>query len=167
MIVHTTDRAVLRSSQLDRLVQAHIDGAATDEERAYLADRKAAWEESLWRLLDEAEGRLDRARRNLRGAERAVVLADLDADCWRIDRALTELVGEPAEEELQPAHHEAFPEAAPEAPTGRVQLHLSRSEGRIVAWASAPAAGPSRTTRCASGSASSAAWSPTGTSRPP
>ncbi|MCY3850787.1 MAG: DEAD/DEAH box helicase [Acidimicrobiaceae bacterium] len=110
---------------------------STAEDAAYLNEHKSAWVESLWRLLDDAEARLAAARRDLRGPERNVVLADLDAECWRIDAGLTELVGPPDESELVPAPGRGLPlDPAGMAP-GVVQLHLSRSDGRIVAWASA------------------------------
>ena len=118
------------------MVQAHLDGLSTAEDLAYLNDHRDAWVESLWRLLDDADERLAAARRELRGAERNVVLADLDAECWRIDAALTDLVGPADESELcspadqAPAVHDA------DSYVGSVQLHLSRSDGRIVAWAS-------------------------------
>lgn len=133
--VSSTDGAVLTSSELDRLVQAQLDGRATDEQIDYLKQREAAWAASLYRLLDEAEANLAAARRTLRGPERAVVLADLDADCWRIDDALTTLVGPAPESELQPAQDARSGGPAP-AFVADVQLHLSRSDGRIVAWAS-------------------------------
>jgi len=82
------------------------------------------------------------ARRDLRGAERSVVVADLDRECWRIDEVLTELVGEPDEADLQPRTEEREPAAPAPAVVGEVQLHLSRSEGRIVAWASGPGQRP-------------------------
>ncbi len=85
---------------------------------------------------------LTSARRDLRGAERAAVVADLDRECWRIDEVLTELVGEPDEADLQPRNDEHEPAAAAPAVVGEVQLHLSRSEGRIVAWASGPGQRP-------------------------
>jgi hypothetical protein len=69
------------------------------------------------------------------------VLADLDRDCWRIDEVLTQLEGEPAEADLQPASEERGPAPTPVA-VGEVQLHLSRSDGRIVAWASGPGQRP-------------------------
>ncbi|MDW3218378.1 MAG: DEAD/DEAH box helicase [Acidimicrobiales bacterium] len=116
-------------------MQIHLDGQATDEQIDYLKQRDSAWAASLYRLLDEAEARLASARRDLRGAERAVVLADLDADCWRIDEVLTEVVGAAAEAELQPVQEGRGGGPAP-AFVGDVQLHLSRSDGRIVAWAS-------------------------------
>jgi SNF2-related domain/SNF2 Helicase protein/Helicase conserved C-terminal domain len=95
-------------------------------------------------LLDQAESRLAAARRELRGPERAVVLADLDADCWRIDAALTELVGEPDDDDLQPPTEDRRGGDTPSTPPviGEVQLHLSRSDGRIVAWAAGPGQRP-------------------------
>jgi hypothetical protein len=127
---------VLTSSQLDRLVQAHLDGLATNEEINYLKAREAAWAASLWRLLDQAESNLATARREAPATERATVLADLDADCWRIDAALSGLVGEPDEADLQPKTDERSSDDVRPAVVGEVQLHLSRSDGRIVAWAS-------------------------------
>jgi len=51
---------------------------------------------------------------------------------------LTELTGEPAEQDLQPLTEQRGREEAPAVVVGSVQLHLSRSDGRIVAWASGP-----------------------------
>ena len=99
-------------------------------------ERKTAWVESLWRLLDNAEARLAVARRELRGPERNVVVADLDAECWHIDAGLTELVGPPDESELTPAPDRSSAHDPATSVPGSVQLHLSRSDGRIVAWAS-------------------------------
>lgn len=131
------------------MVQSHIDGRATEEEIAYLREREAAWTASLWRLLDEAETRLAAARQNLRGPTRATVLADLDEDCFRIDAVLTEVTGPADEADLQPLPEQQQPErtattaaAAPAPIVGDVQLHLSRSDGRIVAWASGPGQRP-------------------------
>jgi len=54
---------------------------------------------------------------------------------------LTSLVGEAAEGDLQPAGEERRREPTPTV-VGDVQLHLSRSDGRIVAWASGPGQRP-------------------------
>ena len=54
---------------------------------------------------------------------------------------LTELEGEPADDDLQPDTSDPVPHTEPEA-VGLVQLHLSRSDGRIVAWASGPGQRP-------------------------
>ena len=117
---------------------------ATAEDVRYLNQRQDAWVESLWRLLDEAEERLRVVRRELRGRERLAVLADLDDDCWRIDAALTELVGSPSDSEVMVTP--ARPPVAVERETtaGLVKLNLSRADGRIVAWASANQRRPER-----------------------
>jgi len=121
--------------ELDAVVQRRIDGRASEDEIAYLDSHHDQWVASLWRLLDAAERRLDSARESLRGPERSIVLADLDNECFRIDEALTELVGPPAPEELAPEPPRR--EKAVDAPVepGIVQLQLSRTDGRIVAWA--------------------------------
>ncbi len=98
-------------------------------------EHKAAWVESLWRLLDDADARLSVAHRELRGPERKVVLADLDAECWRIDAGLTELVGPPDQSELVVVPSRSPVQDPGDSFVGSVQLHLSRSDGRIVAWA--------------------------------
>jgi len=127
------ERAPLTPSQIDVVTQTHLDDRATDEQIRYLESDTQAWAASLWRLLDAAESNLASARRGVRGGARAAVLNDLDEECFRIDTALTALVGEAPEDELVPVHE---PEA-PKAPeyVGTVQLQLSRSDGRIVAWA--------------------------------
>lgn len=135
MTVTIIEPAVLTWSQLDRTVQAHLDGLSTEEDLTYLTEHKDAWVGSLWRLLDDAEQRLDSARRELRGSARNVVLADLDADCWRIDTALSDLVGPAEETELTLPSQQPAGEDDADPFTGSVALHLSRSDGRIVAWA--------------------------------
>lgn len=118
------------------MVQSYLDGLASSEDLAYLSQRKDAWVESLWRLLDDAEARLASARKNLRGSERNIVLEDLDGECWRIDAGLTELVGPPLATELISTLGSSGSQELGEAYLGSVQLQLSRYDGRIVAWAS-------------------------------
>lgn len=117
-------------------MQSYLDGLASSADLAYLSERQDAWVESLWRLLDDAEARLASARKNLRGAERSIVLEDLDAECWRIDAGLTELVGPPLESELISTLDANGSQEFAEPYVGSVQLQLSRYDGRIVAWAS-------------------------------
>ena len=127
---------MLSPSLLDDLAQAHLDGRATDAEIRLLETNRDAWIGSLWRLLDRAEESLASARRTVKGAARAVVLSDLDEECFKIDAQLTTLTGPPREDELAPVAAE--PEASdpdPEPYVGTMQLHLSRTDGRIVAWA--------------------------------
>ena len=114
---------------IDAAAQAHIDGLETREQLALLQADQDAWVAGLWRLLDRADARLERARRNVRGPERANVLNDLDDECYRIDDAITALVGEPTPEELAP------PKPPEPEKTGTPQLQLSWKNGHVVAWA--------------------------------
>ena len=120
---------------LEDLAQAHIDGRATAEQVAVLEADKAAWAEALWRLLDDADATLERARKSVRGAARANILNALDEECFRIDAALTELIGPPKEEELvplKPVRNNA--KQPPKEKTGTPQLQLSWNDGQLVAW---------------------------------
>ena len=87
---------------LEDYAQAAIDGLANTEQLAILEADTDAWSAALWRLLDSADAKLERTRKTFRGPARATVLADLDEDCFRIDDALTALIGPAKEEELQP-----------------------------------------------------------------
>ncbi len=115
-------------------MQAHLDGLATDEQARYLQENTEDWAASLFRLLDAAEMALSSARRDVRGPARAMVLSDLDEECFRIDAAITALVGAAQEDELVPL--EPVEQPLPPPATTPVQLQLSRTDGRIVAWAS-------------------------------
>ena len=121
-------------------MQAHLDGQATDEQTRYLQDNTEKWAASLFRLLDTAEMALASARRDVRGPERAMVLGDLDEECFRIDAALTGLVGDAPEDDLVPLTsvepRSQVPAPAPALATSPIRLQLSRTDGRIVAWAS-------------------------------
>ena len=123
-------------------MQAHLDGQATDEQIRYLQNNTEKWTASLFRLLDTAEMALASARRDVSGSARAMVLVDLDEECFRIDVAITGLVGDAPEDELIPLdpveqRSQAPVPAPPPAPsTSPIRLQLSRTDGRIVAWAS-------------------------------
>ena len=125
--------------QLDEYAQAYLDGLATSDQKKALEANKNAWADALWRLLDDADDALERARKTVRGPERANVLNDLDEECFRIDDAITALIGPPKEEELAPdprARKQAS-QKKPEAPvekTGTPQLQLSWNDGQLVAW---------------------------------
>jgi len=121
-------QATVSPFEIKRLVQAHIDGLATDDEVATLKANENEWARALFRLLDDAEDRFDDAQQAEKGPGRGNVLGDLDAECDRIDDALTALLGPPK----APA-----PKANGQQPTdvGVTQLHLSWAEGRLVAWA--------------------------------
>ena len=136
IVTITPDRAVLKPTQIDALAQAHLDGHATDAEVRFLETNQDAWVGSLWRLLDRAEEALASARTSVKGPARAHVLSDLDEDCFRIDAQLTALTGPPRDDELLPLADLRDVESESRAPyVGTVQLQLSRTDGRIVAWA--------------------------------
>ena len=107
------ERAPLTPSKIDAVVQAQLDDRATDDQLRYLESDTGAWAASLWRLLDAAEFNLASARRDVRGGARAAVLNDLDEECFRIDAALTALIGEPAEDELVPVSEPEAPDDVP------------------------------------------------------
>ncbi len=116
----------LTSDKFDGVVQAYLDDRATTDEVAELHSNESALVNSLFRLLDQAEDRLDRAKREFSGAQRSVVLQDLDSERFRIDDAITALIGAPKSTPRKPN---------PEVESGVVQLQLSWTEGRLVAWA--------------------------------
>ncbi len=60
---------------------------------AMLKAHERSWTAALLRLLDDAGHSIDRANRDLKGAERALVVADFEREWKRIDEVLTELVG--------------------------------------------------------------------------
>ncbi|MDW3177319.1 MAG: DEAD/DEAH box helicase [Acidimicrobiia bacterium] len=116
---------------LDQIAQAHLDGLASPAQIKILEADPKAWTASLWRLLDDADAALERARRTVRGPERANVLNDLDDECYRIDEELTRLLGPPTEDELTPAPKQS---QAPREKNGVAQLQLSWNDGQLVAW---------------------------------
>ncbi len=113
------------------LVQRHLDGLATEAETEYLQARQRAWVAALLRLRDDAELSLDEAGRDLRGAERTLVVNDFENEVATIEVVLTELIGPPSGG--GPAPVESTP--APAESTGTARLQLSWIPGRVVAWA--------------------------------
>ena len=65
-----------------------------------------------------------------------MVLNDLDEECFRIDDALTQLVGPPEEKELTPlpSNKPKNRSNEPDEKTGTAQLQLSWNDGQLVAW---------------------------------
>ena len=65
-----------------------------------------------------------------------MVLNDLDEECFRIDDALTQLVGPPEEKELTPLPNNKPKNRSnePAEKTGTAQLQLSWNDGQLVAW---------------------------------
>ena len=73
----------MSAAEIEKYAQANLDNTATKEQLATLEANKPAWEAALWNLLDDAEAALAKARKNVRGPERANVLNDLDEECFR------------------------------------------------------------------------------------
>ena len=117
-------------------MQAHLDGHADDADLAYLAANERSWVAALLRLYDDAEQALEEVTRGVKGPERALVLADFQAELDRIDEVLTSLIG-PASGASTPE-----PQAPADLPTGVPQLQLSWIPGRVVAWSAGHDAAP-------------------------
>ncbi len=127
------------------LVQAELDGYATDEQRALLKADRRRWEYAVEDLLDDVEDGLDSVRRSLSGPERNQVVADFEADRHDLIRALRRARGVPedADDGLDdgPDDHRE-PAAATVVEDGVVRLQLSWSAGRLVAWGGGAHADP-------------------------
>ena len=130
-------------ARLEALVQAELDGRASAEDRALLEADRRRWEWVVEDLLDEVEDALDAVRERLRGAERAQVLADFEAERHDLVRALRRARGVPedADDGLDRYGDDDAPDApATPAEDGVARLQLSWSAGRLVAWAAGPGA---------------------------
>ena len=133
----TTQPSSLTATEFSNLVQAHVDGVADDEAVALLKADTRAWVAALLRLYDDAEESLDDIGRQLKGPERAIVMADFENELRRIDDVLTELVG-PAKgatggnETNEPV----------EELNGSPQLQLSWTPGHVIAWSAGHGAAP-------------------------
>jgi hypothetical protein len=122
------------------IVQAHLDGRETAHDRAVLDRFRDDWVRVLYRFLDRADRVIEDTRRTVRGPERMAIIEDFDREAYRIDEVLTELVGEPTEDELQPDGAQRKPKGrapAPAAPAepGTTELQLTWEHGSIIAWA--------------------------------
>src|SRR5262245_35208898 len=81
------------ASQFEAAVSAEVDGWATPQQLAALNANQAAWRTALLTMIRDTEDRLTRAR-GLRGAERDLVVADLEAERERMGEAWTRLTAE-------------------------------------------------------------------------
>ena len=109
-----------------QLVQAHLDGLASEADVALLSERVDDWVYALEGLLDDAEEALRRVRANVTGPERELVIADFTDEVVRIQRQLVALG-------VEPEHPIEVDEDLPYV--GTPQLHLSWTRGQVVAWA--------------------------------
>ncbi len=125
-----TELASIREpGTIETIVQRHVDGLASEREAALLEAHPAAWLAALLRLYDDVGERAEDANRSLKGWERGLVLADLDAERAAIDEVITRLIG--------PPNRGGAPTPAPvvDVPAAGVALlQLSWSPGRIIAW---------------------------------
>lgn len=115
------------------LVRAEAEGRADEAQLSQLQSDVPRWRTVLMDLLDEAEDRLA-AVRELKGPERAQVVADFQSELDELAAAFERLTGAPAVEVDEPGGDiEVVPELQIEPEP--VALQLSWANGRIVAWA--------------------------------
>ena len=127
----TLDPNLALSEDFADLVRRHVDGRATADELELLRANEQVWARVLYRLLDDVAESIDDVRTTVRGHQRAVVMADLEADYRAVDDVLAELVG--------PAR---APLGGGEPETGVAELQLSWIPGRVIAWAAGHGAPP-------------------------
>ncbi len=109
------------------LVQAHVDGDASEEALSILTAHRDAWVRLLLRNLDDLHVVADDAQHRLRGPERSMVIADFEREIRRVDAVLTDLIGSksPAEPKVDNSEGEV----------GEADLQLSWTPDRVIAWA--------------------------------
>ena len=127
----TLDPQLALSTDFAEAVRRHVDGLAGDADMALLEANTRLWVRALYRLLDDVAESIDAVRASVRGHQRAVIVADLEADYRAIDAALTTLAGPPR------APLESSTSAGARD-TALVELQLSWVPGRIIAWAAGP-----------------------------
>jgi len=127
-------------------VQAHLDGRESSQDRATLERFRQDWVRVLYRLLDRADRVIEDTRRNVRGPERFPIIDDFDREAYRIDDVLTELLGPPTEDELEPdgaRRQKGRPAPAqPVVEPGTTELQLTWEPRSIIAWAAGHNAPP-------------------------
>ncbi len=128
----TLDPNLALSEDFAALVRRHVDGRATADELELLRANEQVWARALYRLLDDVAESIDDVRSAVRGHQRAIVMADLEADYRAVDRVLAGLIG--------PARAPVGGES--ETETGVAELQLSWIPGRVIAWAAGPGAPP-------------------------
>ncbi len=131
----TLDPNLALSEDFAELVRRHVDGRATADELELLKANGQVWARALYRLLDDVAESIDDVRATVRGHQRAVIMADLEADYRAVDGVLSELVG-PPRAPLGGGSENGAPEA------GVAELQLSWIPGRVIAWAAGHGAPP-------------------------
>ena len=126
------------------IVQRHLDGFSSDDDVFTLQSHSDTWVRSLLRRFDDVDEDLARLRSSVSGSEKALVLADFEAECQRIDDVLTELIGPP--DQTDPVTNSRgdnrSEQPIEEILDGTAQLQLSWAPGRIIAWAGGERAEP-------------------------
>lgn len=135
-----TTTAAHLPGDFETIVQAHLDGRATDEQTALLHRFETDWVRVLYRFLDRADRVIEETKRSVRTPERFVIIEDFDREAHRIDAVITELVGPPSEDEVAGSGAATPPKQAPQQlqtpqEVGVTELQLSWEPGLIIAWA--------------------------------
>ena len=124
------------SADFAAVVQAEIDGTATDDDLALLEANERAWLDALWDLLADLEDDLD-AVREMKGPDRAQIVADFESERTEINSAVKRVRRRVFGEEAEP---EADDKNEDELATSGLQL--SWIPGHVVAWVGGPRTSP-------------------------
>ncbi len=119
--------AALSEFRYRTIVEAEAAGAATADQLALLDADPHRWRETLLDLLEETEDSLESVR-SITGEEREQVVADFESEKASLTAALIRLAGDDVEA-LAAELGDDF-----EIP-GVVQLQVSWTPGKVVAWA--------------------------------
>ena len=113
------------------LVDAEIEGRATEKDIATLFAEARRWRAALFERFDEADDALERAKR-IEGPERAQVMMDFESICDEVDAALDRL---DRREGREPARVE---DVTDEVEPVVSLLQASWSPSRVVVWFGGP-----------------------------
>lgn len=111
----------------DALVEAEIEGNASEDDTAALFAEPRRWRRALFDRLDEADDAVDRAKR-IEGPERAQVVMDFESIGDEVDAALDRLDRREGRELPEPD------DAAAEVEPVQSRLQASWSPSRVVVW---------------------------------
>ncbi|MDZ7673519.1 MAG: DEAD/DEAH box helicase [Acidimicrobiales bacterium] len=136
-ITTTSPPPAILPRDFEDLVQAHLDGRATDDDVKTLEHFPTDWVRVLYRFLDQADRVIEDAKRSVPAPAKNSIVEDFDREAHRIDEVLTELLGPPKEEEtLPPGQRPRQPKSQqPPVEPGETELQLSWEPGVLIAWA--------------------------------
>ena len=112
-------------------VWAAVEGRASDEQRTLLEAAPEQYRRVVERLIDDTDERLEGARQ-LRGAERALVVADFESDLALLESTY----------DLMTRTEASAAAGLVAEPPGEVRLQASWSNGAVVLWAGGPGVPP-------------------------